>query len=152
MNKVFDAVLMKVEGIDGAYIEPPFDVEEEFGAKRVKVRAHLDGTEYRGSIVRMGGIYMLGIPQAVRKAIGKSPGEVVHAVIEKDDQERLVQVPVELSDALSKEHVAKSGFDALSFTKRKQFADWVRVASKIETRLERAEKAVQMLLDGKALK
>lgn len=152
MNKVFDAVLMKVDGIDGAYIEPPFDVEKEFGAKRVKVKALLDGTEYRGSIARMGGIYMLGIPQAVRKAIGKGPGDVVHVVVEKDEQERLVQVPVELSDALSKDPAAKSIFDALSFTKRKQFSDWVQGAAKVETRLQRAGKAARMVLEGKALK
>lgn len=152
MGKEFDAPLMKVGGIDGAYIEPPFDVEKEFGANRVKVRALLDGTEYRGSIVRMGGIHMLGIPKAVRNAIGKGPGEVVHVYLEKDDKERSVQVPAELSDAFSRAFGAKSLFDALSYTKRKRLADWVLGAAKCETRQKRADEAVQMLFDGRALK
>ncbi|HOG52557.1 MAG TPA: YdeI/OmpD-associated family protein [Bacillota bacterium] len=152
MIKEFDALLMKVEGIDGAYIEPPFDVEKEFGANRIKVRALLDGAEYRGSIVRMGGVHILGIPKAIRDAIGKGPGDVVHVLLEKDNQQRSVQLPVELSDAFSRAPGAESLFDALSFTRRKRLADWVLGAAKRETRQKRADKAVQMLLDGRALK
>lgn len=40
MNKkvyVFEAVIKKVPDIDGAYIEFPYDVEKEFGKKRVKI-------------------------------------------------------------------------------------------------------------------
>ena len=51
---VFDAVIQKVEGIDGAYVEIPFDVREAFGRGRVKVRATFDGVPYDGSVVRMG--------------------------------------------------------------------------------------------------
>ncbi len=36
----FDAVIWKREGMDAAFIEFPFDVEKEFGAKgQVKVKA-----------------------------------------------------------------------------------------------------------------
>ncbi|TYP48134.1 DUF1905 domain-containing protein [Thermosediminibacter litoriperuensis] len=54
MKQRFQAEIKKHEGINGAYIETPFDVEAVFGAKRVKVKAYFDGKEYRGSIVRMG--------------------------------------------------------------------------------------------------
>ena len=50
----FTARLKKVEGIDGAYVECPFDVREEFGKGRVKVSATFDGVPYNGSIVKMG--------------------------------------------------------------------------------------------------
>ena len=39
----FDAVIKKVEEIDGAYIEIPFDVKKEFGKGRVPVTALFDG-------------------------------------------------------------------------------------------------------------
>lgn len=50
----FRAVLRKVPGLDGAYIEFPYDVREEFGKGRVKVSASFDGFPYEGSLVRMG--------------------------------------------------------------------------------------------------
>ena len=71
MRQEFEAVIQQAGNINGAYIEPPFDVEQVFGAKRVKVRATFDGVEYRGSVVKMGGCYMLGITQEMRKKIGK---------------------------------------------------------------------------------
>ena len=63
MKQEFDAVIQQHGEINGAYIEPPFDVLEVFGAKRVKVRANFDGVEYRGSLVSMGGCYMVGMTQ-----------------------------------------------------------------------------------------
>ena len=45
----FDAVIKKVPDIDGAYVEFPFDVRQEFGRGRVKVHALFDGAAYDGS-------------------------------------------------------------------------------------------------------
>lgn len=42
----FDAVIKKVPDIDGAYVEFPFDVRQEFGRGRVKVHALFDGAAY----------------------------------------------------------------------------------------------------------
>ena len=53
-NYRFRAVLKKVPDIDGAYIEFPGDVRQEFGKGRVKVWARFDGIPYEGSPVRMG--------------------------------------------------------------------------------------------------
>lgn len=47
----FDAVLQKVDGIDGAYIEFPWDVKEEFQKGRVCVHATFDNVAYDGSMV-----------------------------------------------------------------------------------------------------
>ena len=44
----FEAVIQKVDGIDGAYVEIPFDVKAEFGRGRVPVRATFDGVAYEG--------------------------------------------------------------------------------------------------------
>jgi len=69
----FEATIQKVPDRDGTYIEIPFDVEKEFGAKRVKVKAKFDGVEYRGSIVNMGqGCHIIGMTKDIRKEIGKN--------------------------------------------------------------------------------
>ena len=67
MSYKFEAVIKKVPDKDATFIEIPFDVEKEFGAKRVKVKAKFDGVDYRGSIVNMGlGCHMIGITKAIR--------------------------------------------------------------------------------------
>lgn len=77
----FDAMIMKVPDIDGAYVEIPFDVKQEFGKGRVKVHAAFDGVEYDGSIVRMGTPgHIIGVRKDIRAKIGKQPGDMVHVV------------------------------------------------------------------------
>lgn len=78
----FDAVILKVEDIDGAYIEIPFDVKEAFGKGRVPVHATFDGEPYDGSLVRMGTPgHILGIRKEIRAKIGKQPGDIVRVIL-----------------------------------------------------------------------
>lgn len=78
----FSAVIKKVEGIDGAYIEIPFDVKEVFGKGRVKVSATFDGVPYDGSLVRMKTpCHILGIRKDIRAKIEKQPGDTVKVTI-----------------------------------------------------------------------
>lgn len=74
----FEAVVQKVEGIDGAYVDIPFDVREVFGKGRVPVHATFDGEPYDGSLVRMGTPgHILGLRKDIRAKIGKGPGDRV---------------------------------------------------------------------------
>lgn len=78
----FDAVLQKVPDMDGAYIEFPYDVRQEFGKGRVKVRAFFDGVPYDGSLVRMKTPrHIIGVRKDIRAQIGKQPGDTVHVEI-----------------------------------------------------------------------
>jgi len=84
MKKVyeFDTVILKVPDIDGAYIEFPYDVKDEFGKGRVKVYATFDGEPYVGSLVRMGTpCHIIGIRKDIRAKINKQPGDIVHVTI-----------------------------------------------------------------------
>lgn len=148
----FTAEIKKHESIDGAYVEIPFDVEAVFGAKRVKVKAWFDGVEYRGSIVRMGGCFMLGLTQALRKEIGKKPGDAVEVIVEKDEEERVIELTEDFSAALEENPAAKEYFQSLSFTHKKEYSQWIASAKRAETRTARIEKALQMLGEKKKLK
>ncbi len=78
----FEAELMKVPDIDGAYVEFPYDVREEFGRGRVKVRATFDGVPYDGSLVRMGTPgHIIGVRKDIRAAVRKQPGDTVHVTV-----------------------------------------------------------------------
>lgn len=80
----FDAEIIKVPDIDGAYVEIPFDVKEIFGKSRVPVHATFDGVEYDGSIIRMGTPnHILGIRKAIRAQIGKQAGDTVHVTLKE---------------------------------------------------------------------
>ncbi|KJS83207.1 MAG: antitermination protein NusB [Peptococcaceae bacterium BICA1-8] len=152
MRQKFTTEIKKHEGINGAYIEIPFDVEDVFGAKRVKVKAYFEGKEYRGSIVRMAGCYMLGLTQALRKEIGKEPGDTITVEVEKDEEERIIEMPEDFIIALEQQPSAKEYFEKLSFTSKKEYVTWITEAKKAETRKTRIEKAVIMLAMNKKLK
>lgn len=78
----FDAELKKVPDIDGAYVEFPYDVREEFGRGRVKVHATFDDVPYDGSLVRMGTPgHIIGVRKDIRAALGKQPSDTVHVTI-----------------------------------------------------------------------
>lgn len=78
----FVAVIKKAPGIDGAYLEFPYDVKKEFGKGRVKVTALFDGVEYQGSLVRMKTPgHIIGLRKDIRSRIGKQPGDSVTVVI-----------------------------------------------------------------------
>lgn len=80
----FDAVIRKVPDIDGAYVEFPCDVRQEFGRGRVKVRALFDGVPYDGSLVRMGTPgHIIGLRKDIRAQIGKQPGDTVWVSIQE---------------------------------------------------------------------
>jgi len=78
----FLAEIKQVPGIDGAYIEFPYDLRKEFGKGRVKVNALFDGEPYAGSIVNMGLknddgtiCYIIGIRKDIRRKINKRFGD-----------------------------------------------------------------------------
>ena len=92
--KVYEyiATLRKVEDQDGAYVEFPFDVRQEFGKGRAKVTATFDGEAYDGSVVNMGVqnadgsiCYIIGVRKDIRARIGKQPGDNVLVTVRQRD-------------------------------------------------------------------
>lgn len=82
----FEAIIKKVPDIDGAYIDIPLDVKEEFGKGRVPVDATFDGVPYSGSLVRMKTPnHIIGIRKDIRKKIGKNPGDSIQVTIRERD-------------------------------------------------------------------
>lgn len=138
----------RIEAADGggAYVLFPYDAEEAFGTKgKVPVKATLDAVPYRGSLMTCGGPHlMLGVQKAIRRQIGKEPGDTIDVEVWKDDEERTVEVPAGFAARMKQEDVL-SFFEGLSYTHRKEYCRWIREAKKEETRLKRLEKAIEML-------
>jgi uncharacterized protein YdeI (YjbR/CyaY-like superfamily) len=66
-----------------------------------------------------------------------------------DQAARTVATPPELEAALAAEPAAAPAYAALSYSHRKEYADWITGAKKQETRESRAAKAIGMILAGK---
>ena len=145
----FDAVLRQVEDQDATFIEIPFDVPQVFGAKRVKVLATFDGAEYRGSIVSMGGAFILGVPQAVRRAIGKGPGDMVAVALHRDEQPRVVTLGDDARAALDADEASRAAFDAMSYSHQREYHLWIEEAKTDITRQKRIQSMVERLREGK---
>ncbi len=86
----YDAVLHEDPESGGAYVVFPWDVRREFGKGRAKVSASFDGVPYCGSVVNMGVrnpdgsvCYLIGVPKAIRKRIGKADGDTIHVTAEE---------------------------------------------------------------------
>ena len=153
MNEVdFNAIIKQHENLNAAYVEPPLEVKEALGSKRVKVKVTFDGVEYRGSVVNMGGCYMLGITQEIRNKIGKGFGDEVFVTLEKDVKERLVEVPEDFASAMNCDEIAVSTFKSLSYTAQKEYVNWITSAKREATRSEHIIKAVALLSEGKRLR
>lgn len=150
----YNAEIKKHEGIDGAYVEFPYDVEVEFGLKgQVKVKASFDGFEYRGSLAKMGySCHFLGMTKAVRSEIGKKPGDTVNVKIMQDIELRVVEVPEDLEKRLDENQAAKAFFEGLSYTNQKDYVFWITSAKKEETRGKRLGDALDKLSRGMKLK
>lgn len=145
----FNAILRKVEGINGAYIEFPYDVQTEFGVKgRVPVSATFDGVPYRGSLVKMGTeCHILGVTGEIRRKIGKEPGDTVTVILSKDETERTVEIPPDFAAALSEAGLT-SAFNEMSFSHRREHVQAILDAKKPETRTKRIISAMEMIRKG----
>jgi Domain of unknown function (DUF1905)/Bacteriocin-protection, YdeI or OmpD-Associated len=149
----FDAVVQSTSrGGGGALVPLPENAAEVFGTRaRFPIHATFNGIPYRGSTMPMGdGTFCVGITKAIRADSGADIGDTVHVVLERDNAERVVDVPPDLAEALQ-EAGLMSRFGAMAFTHRKEYARWVAEAKRAETRAARVAKAVTMIGDGARL-
>lgn len=143
----FEAEIKKNPDIDATYIEIPFDVEKEFGSKRVKVVATFDNVKYRGSIVKMGfPCYIIGITKEIRKQICKEAGDTIKVEIQKDEEIREITLPEDFKVVLEKNKEVLEFYESLSYSAKKKYYQWITSAKKDETRVKRIDKAVDNLL------
>ena len=146
----FDAVITKSDHGSGAYVSFPCDLHSTFGTKaQVKVHCEFDGVPYRGSIVNMGAGPCIGILKAIREQLGKQPGDTVHVKLWKDDEPRIVEIPEDLQVALDTAPQIREIFELLSYSRKREYVQWITSAKKEETRKARVEKTLIKLGEGK---
>jgi hypothetical protein len=130
----------------GHLVVVPPDVIRRLGGKgRIAVRATFNGIPYRGSIMRMDGVTMLGVTKAIMTQARVDVGDQLDVVVENDDTPREVALPAELAEAFAGSPAACAAWNALSYTARKEHAASIEDAKRPETRARRVAKVLDSL-------
>ena len=140
MKHTFTAVIK-----DGA-IEVPFDVKTTFGEARAPVQMTFCGETHQNRVAVYGGKYILGIWKAVLEKHDLRDGASLEVTLEHDTAPRTIEPPKELAAALAKNAKAKAGWDAMSYTHQREWANAIAEAKKPETKTKRIEQAIEAMV------
>jgi hypothetical protein len=150
MQKKFKTRLENV-GPSGAWlhVKIPFDVEKTFGTKaRLSVKGTINGFAFQSSIFPDGeGKHTMMINKAMQKGANAVRGDVVDMVLEPDTEPRIVEVPTDLKTLLTKSKT-KDVFEKMTYSRKKEYVEWIESAKREETRTARVQKIIDKLLSG----
>jgi predicted short-subunit dehydrogenase-like oxidoreductase (DUF2520 family) len=142
----FKTVLLQ-SGKTATGIEIPNEIIEKLGGgKKPLVKVTINSFTYRSAVAVMSGAFMVGVNAENREAAKVKGGDKIEVAIELDNEERVVEVPVEFQQILNKNTIAKKKFDALSISKKKALVIPIAKAKTDETRNRNIEKAISSLI------
>lgn len=126
-------------------IEVPAENLQALGtSKKPPVSVTVNGFTYKSTVAVMGGRSMISFPKANREATGLAAGDEIAVVLELDDGVREVVIPPALHAELIA-HKLLETFNALAYSKRKEFARQINDAKADETRNRRLDKIIASL-------
>jgi bifunctional DNA-binding transcriptional regulator/antitoxin component of YhaV-PrlF toxin-antitoxin module len=144
----FSAVLGGEEG-ERPTVVLPFDAKQRYGKARAPVRGAVNGAAFRTTVAVYSGVHRVGFNKEVRERAGIEIGDEVSVELERDDEPREVDVPPELERALAASSKARTVFEGLPYTHRREYAEWIGEGKRPETRERRAARAVELLEAGR---
>ena len=133
-----------------AAIAPPINVPETFDTLgRVPVRGTINGFPFRSSLMPMGGCHRMVVNRTIRQGAGVKAGDVVSVVMQRDQAERVVDVPPQLRKELARSRAAQADWQGRSYTHQKEMARSITEAKRVETRARRLALVMDILKSGK---
>jgi hypothetical protein len=93
----------------------------------------------------MRGRYLLGLSNANRKAADVVTGDEVEVEVEIDTEPRVVVEPADFARALDADPVARTAYDRLSYSRKREHVLAIESAKKADTRTRLINKALAML-------
>jgi hypothetical protein len=144
-----------------SYVEPPepmrgLEVPPEVvaalgGGKRPAVTITINGHSWKSRVAIMRGRYLLGLSNANRHAAGVATGDEVEVEVELDAEPRVVVEPTDFARALDADPVARTAYDRLSYSRKREHVLAIESAKKPETRRRLINKALAMLRDQESV-
>lgn len=145
----FTTMIIQAEGKNATGISVPAEIILALGkSKKPAVKVTLAGYTYRSTVAPYGDVFMLPLSQEHRAAAGVKAGDAVEITLELDSEPRTVDVPEDLAAALAAKAGARDIFDALAYSKRKEFVRQVEDAKTLETRQRRIANVVEKVKDA----
>lgn len=131
---------------NSAFIQCDFDVFAVFGSRgRIPVLMTVGPHKFRSSLAPMGGCHMMVFNREMRDTTGFKAGNKVHMILERDIQNRQVDVPEDVRAAIEGEGMGEA-YESQSYSHKKEQMQWINEAKKPETRQRRIEKLVKEYL------
>jgi Bacteriocin-protection, YdeI or OmpD-Associated/Domain of unknown function (DUF1905) len=141
---------VELTGKTATFFRVPVDVPSQFeGRQRPPIVVRLCGHTYRSTIAKYGDEYFVPLSKTNREAAGVAAGDRIAVEIEADAAPREIEPPPELAAALARDDEARQVYGSLSYSHRKEYAEWIAEAKRPETRARRAAKAVDLLREGR---
>lgn len=151
----FEAILIRPEGIGTwTYLNIPKEVSETFGSRgQVKVKGMINGYTFQSTALPHGdGTHYLVVRKNIRDQIKATQGDTVKVILELDVEERKVDPPRDMAQALQTFPQAEVAFYKLTNSHKKEYINWILSARQAGTRQRRIEKAIMLLSQGKKLR
>ncbi|HAN16989.1 MAG TPA: hypothetical protein DCP73_15940 [Chloroflexi bacterium] len=128
----------------------PDEVVARLGSgKKPAVRVTINGHTYRSTVAVISGRFMVRVSAAERVNAGVAAGDEVEVTLELDTSPRQVEVPDDLSAALSSDPLAMAFWSTLSYSNQRWYVLWITGTKQQVTRDARVAKAIGMLRDGR---
>lgn len=141
--------VVELGGKTATGIAVPEEVVTALGSgKRPAVKIRVGQHTYRTTVARMGERYFVPLSAENREAAGVAAGDEVDVLIELDAEPRELAIPSDLAEAFAQTPAARTFFDSLSFTHRKEWVRWIEESKRPETREARLAKTLALLQVG----
>lgn len=130
----------------GTFVLVPSGVAEKLGLRgRPKVQAVIAGHPYRGSLMPTKDGFALGVLKSIQQAAGVSRGDRITVELELDTAPRVIDPPSDLAAALKRDAEARTAWERLAYTNKREIALSLEDAKKPETRERRLQAALERL-------
>lgn len=132
------------------YVDFPENAFEVFGKNGfVRVKGFINGKTFKSNIFPKGnGLHAMTLPLKLQKDLGVKLHDEISISLEEDFDEVIVEMPVELQEALDFDEEMAELFNKLSPANQKYQKMWVNSGKHIETRISRVVKIFERLRKG----
>ena len=135
------------------YIDIPADMAEQLNPgvkKSFRVKGKLDDYAIKSiALLPMGGgLFIMALNAAMRKAVGKRKGAILKVQLEVDHKR--IELSPEMMECLADEPLAQERFKKLPPSHQKYYSNWVLSAKTSPTRVRRIGLMIRALSKGQS--
>lgn len=129
------------------YFDFPENAYEIFGKRGfVKVKGSINNKPFKSNLFPKGnGLHAVTIPLKLQKELRVKLNDEINVSLEEDFEERTVEMPTELQEAIDFDNEFAALFNALSPSNQKNYKVWINGGKQIETRIKRVVELFEKL-------